>query len=201
MYVCTITSKLKQIESLPSEQAIVLHINKGHFTHKTESPWPLHFKHSHWWKRRSWSKFASHYTWGTDGVCECKMDVKSTWIPTWRQMDDMCHGHLDYFQKPPIGGRPNTKPGDHGTPNAHNGWFILFNHAWRSTWIGIHWNSILLRTWSHMTSHYTWGSGSTLHKFGGVLGAAFGHFLLGSHIFMVTALGLCVKWPIGSLYT
>ena len=23
---------------------------KGHFfTHETESPWPLHFKHSHWW--------------------------------------------------------------------------------------------------------------------------------------------------------
>ena len=32
----------------------------------------------------------------------------------------MFHGHLDYFQKPPLGGRPNTKPGDHGTPNAHN---------------------------------------------------------------------------------
>ena len=24
---------------------------------------------------------------------------------------------------------------------------------------------------------------------------AFGHFLLGSHKFMVTALGACVKWP------
>ena len=24
---------------------------------------------------------------------------------------------------------------------------------------------------------------------------AFGHFLLGSHNFMVTALGSCVKWP------
>ena len=60
---------------------------QGHFTHETESPWPLHFKHSHWWKRRSRSKFASHYAWGTNGVCECKMDVKSTWIPTWHQMD------------------------------------------------------------------------------------------------------------------
>ena len=28
---------------------------------ETESPWPLlHFKRSHWWKRRSRSKFASH---------------------------------------------------------------------------------------------------------------------------------------------
>ena len=30
------------------------------------------------------------------------------------------HGHLDYFLKPPLGGRPNTKPGDHGILNAHN---------------------------------------------------------------------------------
>ena len=61
---------------------------KGHFTHEAASPWPLHVKHSHWWKRRSRSKFASHYAWGTNGVlCECKMDVKSTWILTWYQMD------------------------------------------------------------------------------------------------------------------
>jgi hypothetical protein len=51
---------------------------------------------------------------GTDGVCESKMDVKVylethvasngsrfvvTWSPSWRS---------------------NTKPGDHGTPNAHD---------------------------------------------------------------------------------
>ena len=80
------------------------------------------------------------------------------------------HGHLDYFQKPPLGGRPNTKPGDHGTPNAHNRWFILFYHVWGPAWIEIHWNSIWLRAWSHMTSHYTWGSVTTLHDFGGVSG-------------------------------
>ena len=87
---------------------------KGHFTHKTESMWPIHFKQSHWWKRRSQSKFASHYAWytghiggsspgpssmagagpngvarvwGTNRVCECKMNVKSTSIPTWHWMD------------------------------------------------------------------------------------------------------------------
>ena len=54
--------------------------HQGHFTHKTECPWPMHFKHSHRWKRRSLSEFASHYAWGTNGVCECKIDVKSTWI-------------------------------------------------------------------------------------------------------------------------
>jgi hypothetical protein len=62
--------------------------NQGHFIHETDSPWPLHFKHSHWWKRQSRSKFASsHYASGTNGVCECKMDAKSTWIPTWHRMD------------------------------------------------------------------------------------------------------------------
>jgi hypothetical protein len=29
-----------------------------HFTHETESPWSLHFKHSHWWKSQSRSMFA-----------------------------------------------------------------------------------------------------------------------------------------------
>ena len=48
---------------------------KGHFTHETESPWPLHFKYSHWWNRRSRSKFALHRAWGTNIICECKMDV------------------------------------------------------------------------------------------------------------------------------
>ena len=39
------------------------------------------------------------------------------------------HGHLDYFQKPPLGGSPNTKPGDHGAPSAHNRCFIPFYHV------------------------------------------------------------------------
>ena len=80
-------------------------------------------------------------------------------------------GHLDYFQKPPLGGRSNTKHGDHGTPNAHNRWFIpFFYHNWGSEWIKTHWNSIWLRTRSHMPSQYTWESMTTLHDFGGVLG-------------------------------
>ena len=54
--------------------------------HETEGMWPLHFKHSHWWKRRSRSKFiALHYACETNKVCECKMVVKPTWIPTWHQ--------------------------------------------------------------------------------------------------------------------
>ena len=104
----------------------------------------------------------------------------------------MFHGHLDPF----LGGRPNTKPsGDNGTLNAHNCWFILFYRVWGPAWIEVHWHSIWLRARSHMTSHYTWGCVTTLHDFGGVLGTAFGHLLLGSHNFTVTALGSCVKWP------
>ena len=47
-----------------------------------------------------------------------------------------------------------------------------------------------------MTSHYTWGSVTTLHDFGGCLVTAFRHFVLDSHNFMVTTLGLCVNWPL-----
>ena len=36
----------------------------------------------------------------------------------------MFHGHLDCFQTPPLGGRPNTKPDDHGSLNAHNHWYF-----------------------------------------------------------------------------
>ena len=64
---------------------------------------------------------------------------------------------------------PNTKPGDHGTPKAHNCWFILFYHSWGPAWIEIHWNSIWLRAQSHMPSHYTWGCVTTLYDCGGVL--------------------------------
>ena len=54
-------------------------------------------------------------------------------------------------------GRPNTKRGDQGTPNAHNHWFALFYHVWGTAWLKIHWNSIWLRARSQMTSHYTGG--------------------------------------------
>ena len=72
--------------------------------------------------------------------------------------------------EPPLGGRPNTKLGDHDTPNVHNRWFLLFYHAWGPAWIEIYWNRIGLKARSHMTSHYTWGSVTTLYDFGGVLG-------------------------------
>ena len=107
----------------------------------------------------------------------------------------MFHGHLNYSQKSPLGGRPNTKLGDHGTPNAHNNQFILLYHVWRLAWIDIHWSSICLRAQSHMTSHYTWGSMTTLHDFGGVLGRPLDTFFWALTMSWSRPLGLCVKWP------
>ena len=46
-----------------------------------------------------------------------------------------------------------------------------------------------------MTSQYTRGSVTSLYDFGRVFGRHLDTFLLGSHNFMVMALGLCVKWP------
>ena len=82
----------------------------------------------------------------------------------------MFHGHWACFPKPPLGGGPNTKPGGHGTPNAHNRWFIVFYHVWGIHMNRIHWNNIWSRACSHMTLHYIWVSVTTLHDFGGVLG-------------------------------
>ena len=96
------------------------------------------------------------------------MIVKSTWIPTWHS-NGLCFVVTNYFLKRPLGGRPNIKPWDHGIPNAHNHWFIVCYHVRGPTRIGIHRKCIWLRAWSHMASHYTWGSVTTLHDFGGVL--------------------------------
>ena len=104
-----------------------------------------------------------HSKWLQDG---CKVYTDSLHGIKWI----MCHGHLDYFQKPPLGGRPNTKLGDHGTPNTHNRWFILFYHVREPACIEIHWNGIWLRAQAHMASHYTWGSMTTQHDVGDVLG-------------------------------
>ena len=103
----------------------------------------------------------------------------------------MFHGYLDCFQKPPLGGSSNTKAGDHGTPNVHNRWFILFHHVSWPAWIEIHWNSIWLRARSH-TLEDPWSHYMILEMSWDGLG----HFHLGSHNFMVTTLGSCVKWPL-----
>ena len=128
-------------------------------------------------------------------------DQVMTWRSTWSIHGFlhgiiwiMFHGHLDYFLKPPLGGRPNTNPGDHGTSDDPKRWLILFYHVWGPAWIEIHWKSIWLRARSHINPHYTWGSVTRLHDFGGCVGL-WTLFLLGSHNLMVTAFGSYVKWP------
>jgi hypothetical protein len=94
----------------------------------------------------------------------------------------MFHGHLNYFQKPPLGGGPNTKPRDHGTPNAHNHWFILILSYVRTR---VNRNSLKshlvegpvtydftlhLRVCDHTTTWWCWRCVGTM---------AFGHFSCG----------------------
>jgi hypothetical protein len=131
-------------------------------------------------------------------ICECKMDVKSTWIPTWHWM---FHGHLVYSQKTPLGGRPSTKPRDHGTPNAHNYWFILFYHVWGPTWIEIYWNGIWLKnqvTYGftihlRIRDHTTW--------FEGVLGQPLNTFFWALTISWSQLLACAWSGPKGNFYT
>ena len=52
----------------------------------------------------------------------------------------------------------------------------LFYFMWGPSWIKNHWNSIWLRAQSHVTSHCTWGSMTTLDVFGGALGQPLGTF-------------------------
>ena len=67
----------------------------------------------------------------------------------------MFHGHLEYFQKPSLGCRPNTKPGDYDTMNSHNHLFILFvmyeDPAWIEISIEIAFSQGSHHTWLHTT--------------------------------------------------
>ena len=179
------------------------HWIKGHFTHETESPLPLYFKHSHWWQRWSRFKSPSHYVWETNKVSISMQDGCKVYLDSYTASNGSCvMVTRTIFQKRPLGGRPHTKPpGDHGTPNAHNCRFILFHHARGSRVNRIHRNNI--------RSRYPVTRGFTLHSrtrdhttwFRRCLRTAFGLFLLGSHYFSVTALGLCVKWPyVGGIF-
>ena len=76
-------------------------------------------------------KSLAHYTWGTNGVSDYKVDVKFAWIPKWHQMDHVSSS-LGLYSKTTLGGRPNTKLGDSGTLKSHNYWFIIFYHVWGS---------------------------------------------------------------------
>ena len=46
----------------------------------------------------------------------CKVHIDSYMASKWIKF----HGRLECFQKPSLRSRPNTKPRDHGTPNARD---------------------------------------------------------------------------------
>ena len=115
--------------------------------------------------------------------------VNARWMYAWHQMNHVFMVTCTISKKPPLGGKPTTKPGDHGTPNVHNLRFILFYYVWGPACIEIRWNCIRLRAHAHMNSHDTWRFVTALHEFGSVSGRSLQNSLLGSHDFMVTALG------------
>ena len=85
-------------------------------------------------------------------------------------------------------------PGDHGTPNAHN-YIYIFNHVWGPTWMNIHWNSVGWvpnHIWLHTTLKDPW----PCYMIAKVSGDGFWTLPLGSHDFMVMALGSSAKWPL-----
>ena len=113
----------------------------------------------------------------------------------------MFHGHLDYFKKPPLGGRPNTKPGDHIWHSERSQRLVYFILSCVRTCMNRNSlryhlvespNTYDFTLHLRVRDHVTW--------FWRCLGTAFEHFLLGSHNFMVMALGLCVKWPLCQVY-
>jgi hypothetical protein len=112
----------------------------------------------------------------------------------------MFHGHLDYFQKQPLGDRPNKKTG--------RPWYVL----WTFTTIDLSYLLSCVRTRMNRDSleyHLVEGMVTydfTLHLricdhttwFWRCVRTASAHFLLSFHNFMVTTLGSCVKWPLVS---
>ena len=110
----------------------------------------------------------------------------------------MFHGHLDYFQKPPLRGRPNTNPRDHNTLNAHNHWFILLYHMWRPTWtkqnpIKIAFNWWPGHIWLHTTLKGPWPHYIILEvHWAGLRTHSFGLLQLHGHGYWL----MHAKWPL-----
>ena len=133
---------------------------KGHFTHETESPWLLHLKHSHWWKRRSRSHLLHATLEGPTEYVNARWDVSLCgflhsieWIMVSWSLGLFLKSHL-------LGGRPNTKPGGHGNPNAHNWYFPIFimckDPAWINFFIKITFGWVPGHIWLHTTLEGPW---------------------------------------------
>ena len=168
---------------------------EGRFTHKIEGPWPFHFKHSHRWKKAEpvQVRITLRLKEQRSIISGCKMDVKSTWIPTWHQLDRLFHKHLDYFQNHllEIGLIQN-----HDTMALRDLTTVVYlilsctrtcmnsnslkEHLVESL-VTYDFKAILEGPWPHyMVLEVSWNDLCTLH--------------LGSQNFMVISLDLCVKW-------
>ena len=137
----------------------------------------------------------------------CALHLRDQWS-MW--MQDGCKVYMDsymasnkscfmvslglYSNHPLVVGL-TQKTGDHGIPNSHNHWFILFYHVWepRTNKNSLKYHLVEGPVTYDFTLHLRVCDHTTW--FWRCVGTAFGHFLLGSHNFMVTAPGSCVKWP------
>ena len=143
-------SKAEPHETLSQSQThppITLNFLKS--THKTMGFWPLHSNQSYLLEMWSRSQFTSHYVCRINIVSECKINVRSTCIKCI-----MFHDHFNYFQKPPLEGRPNTKLETMALQNLIIVDLLYVTMCEDPAWIEFHWNSICLRAWSHTSSHY-----------------------------------------------
>ena len=145
---------------------VCLLTHEGYFTHEIESPWPLHFKHPHWWERHGRSKFTSHYARGTNGVCMwmqdgCKVYMalnRSCFMVTWTIFKNNL---LEV-----VGLTPTWAAMALGTLITVDVFYFYYAGL---AWIEIHRNIIWSRARSRMASHYiSRVLDHTLHDVGGV---------------------------------
>ena len=106
---------------------------------------------------------------GTIGVSDSKMDVKSTWNPS--SMASNVSWSLGLFFRSrllEVGLTQNWET--MALRNLTTVDLLYFVMCEDPTCRESHWNNSWLRTWSHLTSHYTWQPMITLCDFGSVLG-------------------------------
>ena len=127
----------------------------------------LHFKHSHWWNGRSRSKFASHYAWGIDRVCEWMQDGCEVYMDSYMVLNGSCFMviwiviKIHLLEVNPTQNQETMALRMFATVGL-----IYFIMCEGRAWMKIYWNSIWLRARIHVISHYTWGSVTIVDDFG-----------------------------------
>jgi hypothetical protein len=137
---------------------------EGHFTHEIESLWPLHFEHSHWWKRRS-----QHSKWMQDG-CKVYMDSYMT-------LNGSCFMVISIISKYHLLEVGLTR--DHETMALQTLItvdLVYFFNVWGPCMDRNSLKKHLVEGPIHISSYYTQRPVTTLHDFGSGLKTTFGHF-------------------------